>query len=171
MNRKAQVVLVTLLLTSAARPQPLTGSSETAAQLLSDAKSQASIVKSDLATVDFFAVSWKSNATTLALYQKDIGALRGLAPRLDAARKTASRWQQTAIDRIIPLIQEFTTDADAELRDAGANQNRLNTPEFQEYFKLHSDLANEYSALIGSWADYAKTKDDLDRAALKIHAQ
>jgi hypothetical protein len=131
-------------------------------QLLNDTKSLVSLLKSDIATLGFFVSESASstNAAMLNLYAERIKSLRALAGKLEAARKDGSHAQQTALDRIVPVMKEFASSADTAL--AAAKQS----PAVQEqYFKLNSDLAEELCSVISAWVDYAKTKDDLDRVA------
>lgn len=144
------------------------------AQLLSDGKSVASSIKSDIQTLNFFALSAggpQANTAMLNLYQQHIHDLRSDAARLEAMRAKGSGFQQTAMERMIPVMQELASSAEAAIRTASANQSRLNSSEFSDYFKLNSDLAGELSAVIAAWADYAKTSEDLIRASRKIGSQ
>ena len=175
MKNKAFLALLPLLLTSLAAGPQSNGSQETGssqvAQLLTDAKNLASSLKSDLATLDFFALSADSGVTRTAmlnLYQEHINALRSQQAKLEAKRKDGSRWQQTALDRIVPIIEEFASGAEAAIATAKTSQGRLNSADSRDYFKLNADLAEEFSTAIAAWADYAKTREDLDRAAQKL---
>lgn len=175
MNNTAFLALLPLLVTTLAAGPQSHGSEETGssqvAQLLTDTKSLASSLKSDLATLDFFALSADAGLTRTAmfnLYEEHINALRSQQAKLEAKRKDGSRWQQTALDRIVPIIEEFASSAEAAIAAAKTSQGRLNSADSRDYFKLNADLADEFSTAIGAWADYAKTRADLDRAAQKI---
>jgi hypothetical protein len=175
MNNKTFVAVLAVMVTSSAsHAQSLNTSGEAGrlrvAQLLSDAKSSASSLKSDLATLDFFAASiggWQTHAAILDLYQEHITSIRSQAARLESARNNGSLWQQTAVDRIIPVMQEFASSAEAAIRTSNANQTILQSSDFKRYFKLNSDQAGEFASLIAAWVDYAKTRDDLERVPQK----
>lgn len=158
------------------RPQmaaPEAGDTFQVAKLLSDVERQASLLKSDLSTLDFFASSqlgWQSHAGIVAAYKEHIGALRNQAARLDGALKDASRWQKTTIDQIVPLLQEFAATAEATIGAIDRNPSGLSSNDYKQYVKLDADLAGEFSTLIGTWVNYAKTRDELGPVAEKIAA-
>jgi len=106
----------------------------------------------------------------LNLYSERTAALRIQALRLEAMRQYGSRWQQIAVDRIIPVMNELASSAETAINATKTNQTRLSSTEYREYLKLNSDLAEELSTLIAAWVDYAKTREDLDRSAEKIGA-
>jgi len=144
-----------------------------AAQLLSDAGNQASLLKSDLDTIEFFGSSaggWQSHSTIVTVYKQHIGALRSLAARLDTTRGDASSAQKTGIDRVVPLMQEFAATAEAMINTIDKNPGALNGSDYKQYVKLNSDLAEEFVTLIGASVNCAKTGDELARVAEKIGA-
>lgn len=175
MNKKAFVALLALVLAPPASHAQNVNSPEPAsdvkvARLLSDARDLAALLKNDIATLDFLALSeggWQTHASMLNLYQQQINDCRNLTGQLEAMRKKGSRWQQAAVDHIIPLMQELTAISEAALRASRTDQSRLNSADSKEYFKLNSDLASEIDAIIAGWADYPKTREDLDRLAQK----
>ena len=152
MNQRIVGAVAVVLLAGRAAGQDAVG------PLLAAAKSAASAVRSDVATLDLVAESSQSRTTILNLYQDDIRAVRTQAARLDAARKNGTRWQQIASERVIPLMEELASAAEAAVRAASGNENPG-----KQYFKLSADLCGELTTLIGGWADYAHTKDELDR--------
>jgi len=176
-NRAFVAVVATLLASLATWPLALNPSegpgSSQVGQLLSDTKSLVSLLKSDISTLDFFALSgggWQTHAVMLNLYSERTAALRSQALRLEAMRQNGSRWQQIAVDRIIPVMNELASSAETAINATKTNQPRLSSTEYREYLKLNSDLAEELSTLIAAWVDYAKTREDLDRSAEKIGA-
>ena len=143
------------------------------AQLLSEAENQASLLKSDLATIEFFglsASSWQTHSAIVTAYREHINALRNQAGKLEAARSDGSPSQKVAIDRVIPLLREFAAAADAALAAIARNPDRLNSSDYKQFIKLNSDLAGEFSTLIGTWADFGKTSEELAGVAKKIDA-
>jgi hypothetical protein len=173
MSRKARIAGLTIVLALLViRPQmaaPEGGGTSQVTQLLSDVESKASLLKSDLSTLDFFASSqlgWQSHAAIVAAYKEHIGALRNQAAKLDGARKDASRWQKTTIDQIVPLLQEFAATAEATIGAIDKNPAGLNSDDYKQYVKLNADLSGEFSTLIGTWVNYARTRDELSRNGL-----
>lgn len=174
MSRKASIVmLMSALVLLAGSPRMDASVAADVPRMLSDAKSQASRLKIDIATLDFFASSesgWKSHAAITGMYADRIAALRSLAASLASARQDASVWQQTTIDRIVPLLHGLAASAEATITTINNNQSRLGTGEYKEYLKVSADLANELSDMIGSSVDYGKTSEELQRLAAKVGA-
>jgi|SRR5579872_2922450 hypothetical protein len=133
------------------------------AHLFEDTKNLVSLLKSDIATLGFFAVAERTSSTNAAMFTisaERIKALRTLTDKLDSARPQGSPAQKAAVDRVVPVMKEFASSAETAF--AAAKQS----PAVQEqYFKLNADLAEELCSVISAWIDYAKTKDDLDRVA------
>jgi hypothetical protein len=169
MHRKASMAVVAILLASPAVRSSDSGDthSDKIAELLLSAKGAAASLRSDIATLDLLAASTQTQATVLGLYQQDIGALRSLAHQLEAAGEEGSPAQQTAVKRIVPVMQEFASSAEASLR-AATNRNAPSGPEWGQYVKLNSDLCSEFSSVINAWADYARTREELDQTAKNI---
>lgn len=144
-----------------------------AAKLLSDAADTASLLKSDLGTIAFFGLSengWQNHSPIVASYRGHIATLRMTAERLASARQAASRWQRISIDRVIPVIQDLTAAAEALFAAIDKNPNALSSANYQQYVKLNNDLAGEFSSLISTWVNYAKTSEELSGVASKIGA-
>lgn len=174
MARIAAAVLAFLLVPPLAHPQQpnRAAAAETDVEtLLSDARSQASLLRSDISTLDFLVAPGgvaQERTAVLQLYREHVTKLRDQATRLSAARQNASRWQRVAIDRIIPLMQEFASSAETAIAVVRTPQDRSGSPEFRKYIKAQSDLGDEFYRLISAWVDYSKTREDLDQAAAKI---
>lgn len=161
MMRRATCIAFAMLLPSAAAPQG--GDSNRIAQLLADADSQAMLLKSDLSTLDFMASSatpGQSYAQVIGAYRQHIATLRNQAATLETQRKNAPEWQQTTIDRVVPLLREFAASATAAMDAIGTH-----TGDFKQYVKLNADLAGELSTLIDTWISLGKTREELARAA------
>lgn len=159
MNHKALLALAMVLASPPVLPDGPQEPSKEIAGLLSDAKNAASSVNSDIATLDLVARAGQRQATVLNLYESDIAALRAQADKLEALQAQGSRAQQTAIGRMVPIMQEFVSTAAAALNAASAANAST------EYFRLNSALSGEFAALISGWADYAKTRDELAHIA------
>ncbi len=168
-HRKASIAVVAILLASPAVRSGDSGGthSDKIAELLLSAKGAAASLRSDIATLNLLAASVQAQATVLSLYQQDIAGLRSLVNKLEAAGQEGSPAQQTAVKRIVPIMQEFASSAETAVR-ASTNRNAQSSPEWGQYVKLNADLSGEFASLISAWADYAKTREDLDQTAKDI---
>jgi hypothetical protein len=158
MRTTAAIPVLAILLALAAQAQ----TQPQVSPRLSEVKNLVTLLKSDMATLDFLAhagTGSEAHASIFNLYADRINALRRQADELETNRKNGTAWQQVAVDRIVPVMKELAASAEAAVRAANSNGNRPG----KDYFQLNSDLADELSTVIAAWADYAKTKDDLDR--------
>ena len=86
--------------------------------------------------------------------------------QLDKARSMGSDWQQSAIDRIKPLLKELTATIIA------VSDTMLTHPfdktEYNEYLEANYDYATQLAALISDTVDYGKTKARMEKAAARL---
>ena len=162
-----------LLSSSVWAQQPAQAENPQIAQQLADAKKLVDSLRSDLATLDFLARAEggiTGNASVLDLLNERIAALQTQATKLNAARASGSPSQQTAVERVAPILEDFATTAEAVSKAVKANQNPQNLSAFRQYMKLNAELADEYSTLISAWIHYAETRSSLDSVAREIGA-
>jgi ketol-acid reductoisomerase len=67
-------------------------------------------------------------------------------------------------------MRDFAANAEALIDAIGKNPAGLDSSDYKQYLKLNSDLAGEFTTLIGGWVDYGKTGEALARVAEKIGA-
>jgi hypothetical protein len=84
-------------------------------KLLSDAKTQAFRLSEDAAEMESFTwtaipMSWQSHTEGITQFKEDVNTMARQLEKLEVARRTASPWQKTAIDRIIPLLHELASN-------------------------------------------------------------
>src|SRR5579864_317879 len=102
--------------------------SDHVSQLLSDAKTQTFQLREDASTMESFKRSnlgWESHAATVSEMKEHVNAAGGTLAKLDDARKTASPWQATAIDRIKPLLKEMASNTEPVIQYLNKNPKRL----------------------------------------------
>src|ERR1700740_1752666 len=78
--------------------------------LLSQARTQAWQAAQDADTLQSYTMSpmtWESHATQLRLIQDRVNVLAKTTQQLNDLRSQGSQWQQTAIDRINPLLRDM----------------------------------------------------------------
>jgi hypothetical protein len=145
--------------------------SDRVSELLSTARAQTLELKSDIQSMDFFTGSefgWESHVSIVDEYKNHIGAIRRQVATLDEARSMAPPLQKTTIDQIGPLLQAMASAAEALINRINQNPKRLSSAEYKDYIKVNADLASELASLVGSFIDYGKTKQQLERIAEKI---
>jgi hypothetical protein len=144
--------------------------SEQVSKLLSEAKTMAFQLKEDAVTMESFTrmnVSWQSHAAAINQIKDHINALGRQATKLKDARSTGSPWQQTAIDRITPFLDELTGYTSAVIEHIDGEKKH--TPaEYTDYLEANADYATDLAAMIGDFVDFGKTKNRLQRLGEKL---
>ena len=144
--------------------------SEQVSKLLSEAKTMSFQLKEDAVTMESFTrmnVSWESHAAAINQIKDHVNALGRQAAKLKDARSTGSSWQQTAIARITPFLDELTGYTSAVIEHI--NGEKKHTPaEYKDYLEANADYASDLAAMIGDFVDYGKTKDRLQHLGDKL---
>ena len=145
--------------------------SDYVSQLLSDAKTQTFQLREDASTMESFTRSnlgWESHAATVNEMKEHINAAGRTLAKLDDARKTASPWQATAIDRIKPLLKEIASNTETVIEYINKNPKRLFMNQYKDYIEANADVADKLAGLIGDFVEYGNTKNRLERLSSKL---
>jgi hypothetical protein len=145
--------------------------SEQVAKLLSDAKTMAFQLKEDAVAMEGFTrmnVSWESHAVAINQIKDHVNALVKQETKLKDAKNAASPWQKTAIDRIVPYLDELEGYTSAVIERINDQPKRLFTDEYKDFLEANADYATDLAAMIGDFVDYGKTRDRLERLGNKL---
>jgi hypothetical protein len=135
--------------------------SEKISSLLSQARTQAWQAAQDADTLQSFTMSnmaWESHASQLRLIQDRVDALAGTTRQLNDLRLQGSPWQQAAIDRINPLLNDMDqalANTIAALRD---HPNQVNLPTYRDYAHANYDVCEEAATVISYFVAFGKSK-------------
>lgn len=136
------------------------------AKTLSDAKVQAYQLREDADEMESYTRSnttWESHVDAINRIKEDVNAMGRLITKLQADRDGAAPWQQTAIDRVIPLAKETASNTTAAIDHLNKYPQRVNTAAYQNYLEAIADSANNLAATITNFVDYGKAKQHLKR--------
>jgi hypothetical protein len=145
--------------------------SEHVAKLLSEAKTMAFQLKEDAVAMEGFTrmnVSWESHAVAINQIRDHVNALENQEGKLKEARAAAAPWQKTAIDRIVPYLDELEGYTSAVIERLNAQPKRLFTDDYKDFLEANADYATDLAAMIGDFVDYGKTRDRLQRLGNKL---
>jgi len=145
--------------------------SEHVAKLLSEAKTMAFQIKEDAVTMESFTrmnVSWESHASAINQIREHVNALEKHEAKLKDARSAAAPWQKTAIDRIVPYLDELEGYTSAIIERINAEPRRLFTDDYKDFLQANADYATDLAAMIGDFVDYGKTRDRVERLGNKL---
>ena len=117
-------------------------------QLLQQASAQASQLRRDSATLESFSrtgdrsgVGWQTHANQISTIKTHVNQLGQTLSQLEAARDSAGKSQQGAIDRIRPVLEELASNTTAIIDQLNQNPKRLTDPTYREYLRANDDLA------------------------------
>jgi hypothetical protein len=145
--------------------------SEHVAKLLSEAKTMAFQIKEDAVAMEGFTrmnVSWESHAVAINEIKDHVNALEKQETKLKDARGAASPWQKTAIDRIVPYLDELEGYTSAVIERINAQPNRLFTAEYKDFLEANADYATDLAGMVADFVDYGKTRDRMERLGNKL---
>jgi hypothetical protein len=146
--------------------------SEQVNQLLSDSKTQAYQLSLDASTMESYTrstgVSWQTHGVAVMQMKEHINAAGRTLAKLDDARKSASPWQATAIDRIKPLLKEIASNTESVIAYINKNPSRLFTTDYKDYIEANSDTASVLAGLVSDFVNYGNTKDRTERLRQKL---
>ncbi len=128
--------------------------------LLKSAKSNAAELARDATQMETYTrsrMAWQSHSNQVHIIGQHVNATSKVVDELHSARDDAEPWQQEAIDRITPLLQELATNTNSiieHLNDRKATWH----PEYHEYLQSNAEMATDLSKLIGDYIDYGNAK-------------
>jgi len=129
--------------------------------LLKETKTHAVLAEDDAQTLDAYTrskLSWQSHATRVHEMKEHANDLIRDFNQLSSMRADASPWQQEAIDRINPLLQEMAAHLTATINHLNDNQSRTHLPQYREYVHANRELMMKTARLISEFADYSEAK-------------
>jgi hypothetical protein len=171
-NYRGIAGLTTLALLAAVYMIPMamkateSGDSPQIAQLLADAKTEAVELKSDSQDMEAFTkskLSWESYARKVELIREHVNSTGKLLAKLQDVAAAGSPWQQTAIQRIDPLLRELAANTEVTINHLNENKAKIHFAEFKDYVKANYELATDLEALIHDFVNYGEAKAKLER--------
>ena len=104
----------------------------------------------------------------LETMKEDVNDLARSVEKLNAARDSASSWQQQAIDRMMPLMKELASNTTAAINHLKEQPTRPTSGSYAEYLKQNSETARELTDMISSFIQYGQTRAKLGRLEQKL---
>ena len=145
--------------------------SDHVAKLLAEAKTLAFQLKDDAVAMEGFTrmnVSWESHAVAINQIREHVNALEKQEAKLKDARAEAAPWQKTAIDRIVPYLDELEGYTSAAIERINAQPKRLFTDDYKDFLEANADYATDLAGMIADFVDYGKTRDRMERLGNKL---
>jgi len=139
--------------------------------LLAEAKTKALDLKRDSADMESFTRSnrgWEGYASKILTIKEHINDSGKLLTKLKNTEPTGAPWQQTAIDRIEPLLRELAANTEATIDHLNNNRAAVHFPEFKNFVKANYELASDLEELIRDFVTYGESKGKFQRLQDKL---
>ena len=161
--RMAAIVSVLLLAPQLATAQ--TPDSSDINDLLKQVKIHAALAQDDAGTLESYTrsrVSHRSHGNRLEQMKGHANDLIEEFNKLGALRPSGSPWQQEAIDRIQPLLQQMSSHLTTTIDHYNENQSQVNMPPYRDYVKTNHEFMTKTARLISDFVDYGETKAETE---------
>ncbi|MBW4026258.1 hypothetical protein [Acidipila rosea] len=130
-------------------------------KLLADAKDHAVLAENDADTLSSYTnskLSWETHAHRLEMIKTHVNNLGKVVADLKDKRAEGSAWQQEAIDRIDPLLNDMAENLTATINHLNDNRAKVHMPPYRDYAKANYELAARTTAVISDLVEYGKAK-------------
>ena len=140
-------------------------------QLLQQASAQASQLRRDSATLESFTrsnVSWRSHAAQINTIRTHVNQLGQTLSQLEAARDSAGKSQQAAIDRIRPVLEELASNTTTIIDHLNQNPKRLFDPAYREYLRANDALAADLNQQTSDIVAFSRVERTFQEAQARV---
>ncbi|KAA6460960.1 hypothetical protein DYQ86_11840 [Acidobacteria bacterium AB60] len=134
-------------------------------QLLNEIKTHAVLAEDDAQTLDAYTrsnTSTESHADRLRQVKVHTNDLIEDFNRMKELRPFGSPWQQEAIDRIQPLLQQMSSHLRATLNYYKENRHLVQMPPYRSYIKSNRQYITRATRLISDFVAYGQARADMD---------
>jgi hypothetical protein len=116
-------------------------------------------------------MAWESHAAQLRLIQERVNALAKTTEQLNDLRSQGSQWQQTAIDRINPLLRDMDDALATTITALNDHPERVNLPAYREYVHANYDVCEGAANVISDFVAYGKSRGNSASLREKLDLQ
>jgi Zn-dependent oligopeptidase len=145
--------------------------SEEVSGFFTQAKTESIQLKQDAEEMNSFVRSkttWETHAAKLNQIKEHVNNVAALVTKMNAAKNTASPWQQQAIERINPLLTDLATTVGAAIVHLGKNQDRLLHQPYPDYAAANATVASDMAQLISDYVAYGEAKNRSEDLARQL---
>lgn len=150
-----------LLMVGSTNASAQTADSAHVNQLLTDAEhyaNQAANDSEELETYTRTKAGWETHAAQLERIREHVNHLGEVVQQLNNAREEGSSWQQTAIDRINPLMHEMAVQLTTTIEHLSEHQSQVHMKPYQDYARATYEVNTRAAKAISDYVDYGKAK-------------
>ena len=140
-------------------------------QLLQQASTQASQLRRDSATLESFTrsrVSWQSHAAQVNTIRTHVNQLGQTLSQLEAARDSAGKAQQAAIDRLRPVLEELASNTTSIIDHINQNPRRLFDADYRDFLRANDALAANLNQQTSDIVAFSQAERRFQEAQAKV---
>ena len=140
-------------------------------QLFQQASARALQLRRDSATLESFSrssLSWQSHTGQVNTIRTHINELGQTLSQLEAARDSAGKAQQAAIDRIRPVLEELASNTTAIIDHINQNPRRLSDPAYRDFLRANDALAANLNQQTSDIVAFSQAERRFQEAQAKV---
>lgn len=130
-------------------------------QLLADAEHFANLAASDSEELESYTrtqATWETHAYQLERIREHVNHLGEVVQQLNEARHEGLPWQQTAIDRINPLMHEIALQLTTTIRHLSEHQSEVRMKPYQDYTRATYEVNSRAAGVISDIVEYGRAQ-------------
>lgn len=161
----AILIALTLLMAGPSRVAAQTTTPSHVDQLLTEAEHFANRAADDSEELETYTrtkAGWETHAQQLERIREHVNHLGEIVQQLNEVRSEALPWQQTAIDRINPLMHEMAMQLTTTIEHLTQNQSRVHMKPYQDYARATYTVNSRAAKVISDIVEYGQAKAKAD---------
>ena len=142
--------------------QLLADADEEAMELANDADDMQDLLRSDK--------NWVDHALMLDRVKGHVQTLALIIDKLAKAQNSGSELQKEAVEQMLPLVKELSTNTSAAMNYLNQNKSRPVSDVYQQYLKKNAETARQLSSMISSLVEYERNMIEIQRLRSNLGA-
>lgn len=128
-------------------------------KLLSEAEGYSGQAAKDAEELESYTrtpAEWETHNAQVEVIREHVNHLGEVVKQLNDAREMGSPWQQTAIDRINPLLHEVAMQLTATIQHLNDHPNQVHMKPYQDFARATYEVNRRAYRVIADLVDYGK---------------
>ncbi|HEY4047594.1 MAG TPA: hypothetical protein VGM27_12080 [Acidobacteriaceae bacterium] len=107
--------------------------------------------------------NWVTHALMLARVKAHVDNMALIIEKLSKAQKSGSELHEQAVNQMLPLVKELSTNTTAAINYLNQNKTRLISEAYTQYLNKNAETAHQLSAIISSLLEYERSKAENEK--------
>ena len=140
--------------------QLLSDANDEALQLVNDAEETQTLILSDS--------NWVTHTLALARVKGHVDNMALIIEKLSKTQKSGSELQEQAVERMLPLVKELSTNTTDAINYLNQNKDRPVSDAYTQYLRKNTDTARQLSSMISSLLKYQESMTEIEKLRSKL---